>query len=325
MAESKLSGPLDGSFRGVLGSDEFPAERHRYHLYIGRFCPFAHRVMLTRELKELQDFLPISIVRPYPKEDGGWRFPTSDSEYPGSTVDHLFGSKFLHEVYFRSPPAYSEYKGRYSVPVLWDKKTNQVVNHESEDIMRQLNTVFNSFLPENSKVSSLDFYPERLRPEIESISSWLVADLNTGVYKAGFAPDQTSYAKACQTVFAALDRLEAILEHHNGPWILMDSQPTELDLKAYATLIRFDAIYVQHFKLNVGTIRHNYPHLHRYLKHLYWKVEGVKETTNFVHIKENYSKSHTDINPKHITPIGPVPDIEPWTEKDEAWRLTWAT
>ncbi|MCJ1295568.1 hypothetical protein MMC34_007131 [Xylographa carneopallida] len=311
--------PNTVSWRHELGSNDFPIEPDRYYLYVGLFCPFAHRVIITRQLKGLQKFLPMSIIKPYPKEGGGWRFPMTDSEYEDSTVDHLFHSAFLHDVYFKSPPAYSKYEGKYSVPVLWDKKTNQIVNNESEDIMRQLNTAFNDLLPSDSDERHLDFYPELLHQQIDSVNRWLLPDFCGGVYRAGFAPDQESYNKACKVVFASLDRLEELLRSHNGPFIL-DKQMTELDIKAYATLIRLDTIYVQHFKVNIGTIRHNYPIVHRYLKNIYWNVTGVKETTNFRHIKENYSKSHSDINPKAITPLGPVPDIEPWTEIDEAWR-----
>ncbi|MCJ1397287.1 hypothetical protein MMC11_000479 [Xylographa trunciseda] len=311
--------PNTSSWRHELGSKDFPIEPDRYHLYVGLFCPFAHRVLITRQLKGLQKFLPMSVVKPYPKEDGGWRFPDTDSEYEGSTIDHLFHSPFLHDIYFKSPPTYSKYEGKYSVPVLWDMKTNQIVNNESEDIMRQLNKAFNDLLPKGSEERALDFYPEHLREQINSINSWLLPDFCGGVYRAGFAPDQESYNKACMVVFAALDRLEELLKSHEGPYILKE-QMTELDIKAYTTLIRFDTIYVQHFKVNIGTIRHNYPSVHRYLKNLYWNVEGVKETTDFRHIKENYSKSHSDINPKAITPLGPLPDIESWTEKDESWR-----
>ena len=308
--------PNPGSWRNVLGSSEFPAEPNRYHLYVGLFCPFAHRVLLTRQLKGLQEFLPLSIVAPYPKEPHGWRFPSGTDPYPGSTKDHLFDSSYLHEVYFRSPPAYKEYQGKYSVPVLWDKQTNQIVNNESEEIMRMLNTAFNDLLPPDK--AELNFYPSKLQSKIDETNAWLVPNLNSGVYKAGFATDQESYESACRNVFVHLDKLSSILSSSSGPFVLGDLL-TELDLKAYATLIRFDTIYVQHFKLNLGTIRHDYPILNRYLKHLYWKVPGFKETTDFKHIKENYSKSHPKINPLAITPLGPTPDIEAWTEDDEKW------
>lgn len=306
-----------GSWRHTIPSAEFPAAPDRYHLYVGLFCPFAHRVIVTRELKGLQEILPMSIVKPYPKDGGGWRFPLTNEEYPGSTIDHLFHSKFLHEVYFRSD---SEYKGKYSVPVLWDKKTNQIVNNESEDIMRMLNHAFDEFLPEDSAKTKLDFYPQELREEINEVNSWMMPNLNNGVYKAGFAGNQEDYEKNCRIVFQTLDRLEGILATQDSLFVLATKWPTEVDIKLYTTLVRFDTIYQQHFKLMVRSVRHGYPRLNRWLKNFYWNPPGVKETTNFKHIKENYSKSHLDINPKSITPLGPEPDVEPWTQEDERWK-----
>ena len=309
--------PSEGSWRYQLGSPDFPAEPDRYQLYVGLFCPFAHRVLITRQLKGLQSFLPIDVVKPYPKEGGGWRFPASDDEYPGSTVDHLFHSKFLHQVYLKSDP---EYEGKYSVPVLWDKKTNQIVNNESEDIMRMLNTAFNGQLPEGSERRKLNFYPPELKEKIDEINSWMMPNLNLGVYKAGFAATQEDYDKHSTLVFQTLDRLENMLEDSKTVYVL-GSEISEVDIKLYTTLVRFDTIYQQHFKLMLGSIRHNYSRLNRWLKNLYWNVPGIKETTDFKHIKENYSKSHADINPKGITPMGPVPEVEPWTEEDEIWKL----
>ena len=307
----------DGSWRHRLGDSDFPVEVDRYHLYVGLFCPFAHRVIVTRQLKGLQKLLTMDIVRAYPKEDGGWRFPANNDEYPGSTTDSLFHSKFLHEIYFKSD---SEYKGKYSVPVLWDKQTNQIVNNESVDIMRMLNTAFNDFLPSSSVERKLDFYPPELQREIDEVSSWMMPNLNNGVYKAGFAPTQDVYEKNCLIVFETLDRLESMLAKEDCIFILGTPEPTEVDIKLYTTLVRFDAVYQQHFKLMIRSIRHGYPCLNRWLKNLYWNVPGVKETTNFKHIKENYTKSHVDINPKSITPLGPEPDIEPWTKSDQEWK-----
>jgi putative glutathione S-transferase len=309
-------GPSTGSFRATIPSKEHPAAADRYHLYVGLFCPFAHRVLITRHLKGLDKFLPLSVVKPYPKEDGGWRFPSSADEYPGATVDHLFNSKFLHEVYFRSA---KDYSGKYSVPLLWDTQSNVAVNNESEDVMRFLNHGFDELLDDNA-LKSIDLYPSDLRSQIDEINAWLVPELNTGVYKAGFAQDQASYDSAVVAVFKALDKLSDTLAAHGKPYILGDRM-TELDIKAYATLVRFDAIYVQHFKCNLRMIR-QYPTLNRYLKNLHWK-EGWKVTTDFKHIKENYSKSHSDVNPKAITPMGPDPNVEPWTDEDEKWRKGW--
>ena len=253
-------------------------------------------------------------MRPYPKGDEtgwpGWKFPKSDDEYPGSTVDHLFGSSYLHEIYFK---AEGGYKGRYSVPVLWDCEGNTIVNNESEEIMRNLSTGFNELLDE--EWAKVTLYPEHLRAKIDEVGKWMQRDLNTGVYKAGFASDQETYDRNVPVVFAALNKLEKMVAANGGPYIL-GKELTELDVRAYATLVRFDTVYVQHFKCNLGTVRHDYPQLNNWLKNLYWNVEGFRETTDFRHIKENYTKSHADINPKAITPMGPWPDVEEGYERD---------
>lgn len=309
--------PKDGSWRYQLGTTSFPIERDRYHLYVGLFCPFASRVIITRQLKGLQDVLSMDVVKAYPKEDGGWRFPADNNEYPGATVDSLYHSKFLHEIYQKVIP---DYPGPYSVPVLWDKKTEQIVNNESEDIMRMLNTVFNDFLPDQAPERRLNFYRPEKQGNIDEINAWMMPDLNTGVYKAGFAQTQEDYDKNCKMVFKTLDRLEGMLGDYKGLYVLPGDDMTEVDIKLFTTLIRFDTIYQEHFKLMNGSIRHSYPRLNRWLKNMYWNVPGIKETVNFKHIKENYSKSHVNINPKSITPQGPVPDIEAWTAADETWK-----
>lgn len=283
-------------------------------VYPGLFCPFAHRVNLVRHLKGLQDLITISIVRPYPKGDEtgwpGWRFPNSDAEYPGATVDHVFGSKYLHEVYFKAD---EKYAGRYSVPVLWDKQTGTIVNNESAELLRNLQTAFNSLI--SDKDAAISFYPESLRSRIDEICDYMQRDLNSGVYKAGFADSQESYDKNVVPVFACLNKLEKLVAMNGGPFVLGEKL-TEVDLRLYPTVVRFDTVYVQHFKCNLGTIRHDYPQLNNWMKHLYWEIPGFKETTNFLHIKENYTKSHWDINPKAITPMGPYPDVEEGFETD---------
>ncbi|EON65646.1 hypothetical protein W97_04885 [Coniosporium apollinis CBS 100218] len=298
----------DDGWHGVIkpGTD-FAPENGRYHLYIGLFCPFAHRANLVRHIKGLTNFIDISIVRPYPKGDEkgwpGWRFPKDNEEYPRATVDKLFGSQYLHEVYFKAD---KDYKGRYSVPVLWDKKTSTIVNNESTEILRWLPTAFNSLLP--PELTGIDLYPEHLRAQIDSIAEWMQRDLNTGVYKAGFAPDQETYDKNVIPVFGALNKVEEILHQNGGPYVL-GKELTELDVRLYGTIVRFDVVYHQHFKCNLGMVRWDYPVLNEWLKNLYWNVKGFKETTDFLHIKENYTKSHYDINPKAITPMGPFPDV----------------
>jgi glutathionyl-hydroquinone reductase len=314
--QQHLAGSAD-SWHGIIAADSpFTPDKNRYHLYVGLFCPFAHRALLIRHLFNLQEVLPISIVRPYPKgnDDGwpGWQFPKDDAEYPNATTDHLFSSKFLHEVYFKAD---SEYKGRYSVPLLWDKQTDTVVNNESAEILRWLQGAFDGVVETGKK--SMELYPEDLRDVIDEVSVWMQRDLNTGVYKAGFAETQEDYDKNVLPVFAALNRVERMLHENGGPYLL-GRQLTEIDVRAYCTIIRFDPVYVQHFKLNLGTIRGEYPQINNWLKRLYWQVSGFKETTDFKHIKENYTKSHFGINPKAITPMGPFPNIEEGWEEDVA-------
>jgi len=258
-------------------------------MYIGLFCPFAHRANIVRHLKGLQDFIDISIVKPYPKGDEngwpGWRFPGTDDEYPNATVDKLFGSKYLHEVYFKAD---KDYKGRYSVPVLWDKKLNTIVNNESAELLRSLQTSFDHLL--SPELAGLTLYPEPLRAKIDRIAEWMQRDLNTGVYKAGFASTQEEYNKNVPAVFGALNKLEKILFENKGPYVL-GKQMTELDVRLYATLIRFDPVYVQHFKCDLGMIRYTYPILHNWLKGMYWNHEAFRNTTDFKHIKENVSRA----------------------------------
>jgi putative glutathione S-transferase len=246
----------------------------------GLFCPFAQRANLVRHLKNLNEILPMSIVRPYPKGEPGWRF---DETYPNATPDHLFNSRFMHQVYFRDDPAYT---GKYSVPLLWDKKINRIVNNESAEMLRWLPQAFNSI--DDEKTKSQDYYPQDLRTQIDEISPWLTSLICSGVYKAGFVSTQEDYEKNVVPLFAALNKLEALLHTNGGPYIL-GKQLTELDLLAYPTIVRFDTVYVQHFKTNLGMIRHDYPVMNNWLKNLYWSVEGFKESTDFMHIKENVS------------------------------------
>lgn len=238
-----LAGSAD-SWHGIIAPDSpFPPEKERYHLYIGLFCPFAHRANIIRHLFNLQDVLPISVVRPYPKGNDagwpGWRFPPTPDEYPNATVDHLFGSEYLHEVYFKADP---DYKGRYSVPLLWDKRAGTAVNSESAELMRWLQGAFDGVV--DTGRSAMELYPERLRGVIDAVGEWMQRDLNSGVYKAGFAETQEDYDKNVIPVFAALNRVEKMLERNGGPYLLGDLL-TELDVRAYCTIVRFDAVYGQ--------------------------------------------------------------------------------
>ncbi|KAF1988799.1 glutathione S-transferase [Aulographum hederae CBS 113979] len=307
----------DDGWHGVIAQgSQFPPEKGRYHLYIGLFCPFAHRINLLLHLFHLTSLIDISVVKPYPKGDDkgwpGWCFPETDGEYEGATMDKLFGSRWLHEVYFRDDP---EYKGRFSVPMVWDRGGGRVVCNESAELLRWLPTAFTPLLPTPSPQTSLSLYAPHLRPTIDNLSTWIQRDLNTGVYKAGFAPDQETYDKNVLPVFAALNRLEKVAMENGGPYLLGEEM-TEVDVRVFATLIRFDTIYVQHFKCNLGSIRHNYPVLNNWLKNLYWNVPGFRETTDFRHIKDNYTKSHPAVNPRGITPMGPFPHVEEGVETD---------
>jgi putative glutathione S-transferase len=304
-------GPND-SFHGKITPDgPFKPEKGRYHLYIGLFCPFAHRANVIFHLKQLERYAEIdtSITRPYPKGDDngwpGWQFNVKgESPYEGATEEPLFGSRFMHELYFKAD---KDYKGRYSVPVLWDKKLNTIVNNESTELLRDLQTCFNSLLPED--LQSITLYPEPHRKEIDILNDQLQDTLNRGVYKAGFAPDQSSYEAAIPQIFASLNKLECLASQNGGPYLL-GKDLTEVDVRTYATLIRFDVVYVQHFKANLGMLRYSYPTLYNWLKNLYWNHPSFKDTTDFRHIKENYTKSHDKINPRGITPLGPWPDLD---------------
>ncbi|OJJ06662.1 hypothetical protein ASPVEDRAFT_56237 [Aspergillus versicolor CBS 583.65] len=304
----------DGWHGKVTPTGPFKPQPGRYHLYIGLFCPFAHRVNFVRHLKGLTDIIDMSVVMPYPKGDSkgwpGWRFPASDDEYPNATVDKLFGEDYMHKIYFKADP---EYKGRYSVPVLWDRETGTIVCNESLELLRWLPSAFNDFIPESK--ASIDLYPPHLRDKIDSLSSWVLPNICRGVYKSGFAPSQEEYDENVVPLFGSLNKLEKIVSANGGPFIL-GSEMTELDITVYATLVRFDTVYVQHFKCNLGTIRHDYPVLNNWLKSVYWGVEAARDSTDFKHIKENYTKSHYDINPKAITPMGPFPDVEEGVEQD---------
>ncbi|KAI9735455.1 MAG: hypothetical protein M1818_006461 [Claussenomyces sp. TS43310] len=310
---SHRAGTAD-SWHGAVSPDgPFTPKAGRYHLYIGLFCPFAHRANLIRHLKGLTSIIDVSIVQPSSKgEKGwpGWPFPISDEEYPSATVDKLYGSKYLHEIYFRAD---KDYKGRYSVPVLWDSETETIVNNESLDLLRSLQTSFDPLLPEDQRGAV--FYPPHLQSKIDEIVKWMQEDLNFGVYKAGNAPNQEAYDKLVVPVFAALNKLEDMLANTGGPYLLGDTL-TETDLQAYPTLIRFDTVYHGLFKCNLGSIRHDYPLLNNWLKNLYWNVPGFKETTNFKHIKETYVKNFPNHNPQGIISMGPIPDVEKGFEAD---------
>ncbi|KAK2759178.1 S-glutathionyl-(chloro)hydroquinone reductase [Arachnomyces sp. PD_36] len=296
---------------------QFPPEKDRYHLYVSYACPWAHRTLITRKLKGLEDIITFNSVHWHMGEQG-WRFVAPEESLPGeNTVPDPLHPDFTHlrQIYFKVDP---EYKGRFTVPTLFDKKTGQIVSNESSEIIRMFYYEFDDLLPE--KYKNLDLFPEHLRKQIEETNDWVYNDINNGVYKSGFATTQEAYEKNLHTLFSSLDRVEKHLAERfassSSPFYFGDSV-TEADIRLYTTIVRFDAVYVQHFKTNVRDIRSGYPAIHRWLRNMYWDIPAFKDTTQFEHIKKHYTKSHPQINPFGITPVGPDPNI---LAKDEEVR-----
>jgi len=280
----------DSSFRHWIksdGSSAFKPEKDRYHLYVSYACPWAHRTLILRKLKKLEDVISISIVDSIMLENG-WEFHDS----PGSITDNINQKEFLYEIYKLADP---EYSGRVTVPVLWDKKEKTVVNNESSEIIRMLNSEFNEYAD-----NSVDYCPEDLRNEIDEVNSFVYDNINNGVYKCGFATTQEAYENAFNNLFGALNKIEEKLTDND---YLVGNKLTEADWRLFTTLIRFDPVYVGHFKCNLKRIA-DYKNISKYLKHLY-NVPGVKETVNFDHIKRHYYMSHKTINPTGVVPAGP--------------------
>ncbi|KAI9036383.1 glutathione S-transferase family protein [Aspergillus affinis] len=301
-------------FRNWISSKpgaEFPPEKDRYHLYVSYA---SHRTLITRKLKGLEDIISFTSVHWHLAEKG-WRFATQEENLPGeNAVPDPLHPQYTHlrELYFSNDP---EYSGRFTVPVLFDKKTQRIVSNESAEIIRMFYTEFDSLLPQ--QYQSIDLYPSALRASIDATNDWTYNDVNNGVYKSGFATTQEAYEKAVTTLFASLDKIEEHLATTQGPFYF-GSAITEIDIRLFTTIVRFDPVYVQHFKCNVRDIRSGYPAVHRWLRHLYWQVPAFRDTTEFEHIKKHYTKSHKQINPFGITPVGPVPDILPQDEEVRA-------
>ena len=276
----------DGS-AGSSGSAGFKAEADRYHLYVSLACPWAHRTLIFRQLKGLEDMISVSIVHWFMGEDG-WTFAQDD----GVIADSVNQAKFMHQVY---TSADSDYSGRVTVPVLWDKYKNTIVSNESSEIIRMLNSEFDDIgaLPG-------DYYPENLRNEIDTVNERIYHTLNNGVYKSGFATTQAAYEEAVLPLFETLDWLEQRL---NQQRYLIGDDITEADWRLFTTLIRFDAVYFGHFKCNIKRIA-DYPNLSEYLRDLY-QQPGIAETVNMEHIKRHYYSSHESINPSRVVPVGP--------------------
>ncbi|MGB3809250.1 MAG: glutathione S-transferase family protein [Parvibaculum sp.] len=283
----------DGS-AGPTGEEGFKAEAGRYHLYVSLACPWAHRTLIFRKLKRLEDKISITIVDPLMLEEG-W---TITGNFPGTLPDTVNGKTRLHEIYSLAKP---DYTGRVTVPVLWDKTRSTIVSNESADIIRMLNSAFNRLEGVNA---TLDFYPEKLRPEIDRINKVVYDGINNGVYKAGFATTQAAYEDAVTALFDELDSVEARLASQR---YLAGERLTEADWRLFTTLVRFDAVYHGHFKCNLRRIA-DYPSLWNYTRELY-QVPGIADTVNLDHIKHHYYASHRTINPTGIVPLGPIIDF----------------
>ncbi|KAJ3332873.1 S-glutathionyl-(chloro)hydroquinone reductase [Blyttiomyces sp. JEL0837] len=285
------------SFRDSIGSPRFPAEPNRYHLYISLACPWAHRTLIVRALKGLENVIGLSVVD-YLMTKDGWHFSTAE-ETPGAIPDSVNGAKFIKEIYFK---AESNYSGRFTVPVLWDKKEQTIVNNESSEIIRMLNTEFNQW----SSHPKLNLYPTDLAPEIDSINSWIYDEINNGVYKSGFATTQEAYSKNVKILFDALERVE---KHLEGKEWLVGGKFTEADVRLFTTIVRFDPVYHGHFKCNLGTISHSFPNMLTWLRRVY-QIPGIAGTVDMTHIKRHYYMSHIQINPTQVVPLwnGPVLD-----------------
>ena len=267
--------------------DTFNAEAGRYHLYVSHACPWAHRTMIFRELKGLTNMISVSVVHHYMAESG-WTFEPGE----GVIADKVNGTKFLHEVYTKAEP---EYTGRVTVPLLWDKQTNTIVNNESSEIIRMFNSAFDGL-----GATPGDYYPEKLQPEIDTVNERVYHTVNNGVYKSGFATTQEAYEDAVGELFESLDWLEERLSSRR---YLVGEQITEADWRLFTTLVRFDAVYVGHFKTNRKRIV-DYPNLWGFTRELY-QHPGVAETVNMQHIKAHYYRSHESINPTRVVPVGP--------------------
>lgn len=281
----------DGS-AGPSGEGGFKAEAGRYHLYVSLACPWAHRTLIFRKLKGLEDLVGVSIVDPLMLENG-WEFKNGD----GGTQDHLFGSDYLWQVYTRADPGYT---GRVTVPVLFDRERNTIVSNESADIIRMFNTAFDGMTG-----NTLDLAPADLLPEIDALNAEIYDRVNNGVYKAGFATTQAAYEESVTALFEMLDRLEGRLASRR---YLMGARLTEADWRLFTTLVRFDPVYVGHFKCNIRRIA-DYPHLGGYLRELY-QMSGIAGTVDFRHIKHHYYRSHKTINPTGVVPVGPELDLD---------------
>ena len=278
---------------GPTGAGGFKAEAGRYHLYVSLACPWAHRTLIMRKLKGLEDAIGVSVVH-WHMAGQGWEF----REAPGATGDRLYGHEYLYQLYTQAQPGYT---GRASVPVLWDRETRTIVSNESAEIIRMLNRAF-----DRAGARTPDFYPKPLRATIDAVNALVYEHINNGVYKAGFARRQEAYEEAATKLFQTLDDLD---EHLASRRYLAGDQITEADIRLFTTLVRFDAVYVGHFKCNLKRLV-DYPNLWPYARDLF-QQPGIASTVDFHHIKHHYYGSHAAVNPSGIVPVGPLLD---WDE-----------
>jgi len=275
---------------GPSGEGGFKAEADRYHLYVSHACPWAHRTLIFRKLKKLQNITSVSVVSPDMGPEG-WRF----GGFEGATDDHLNAYDYMYRVYQQ---VQADYSGIVTVPVLYDMQQKTIVNNESSEIIRMFNSAFNALTDDKT-----DYYPEALRHDIDEINEFVYHAINNGVYQTGFATTQHAYDEAFLKLFAALDEVEQRLSTQR---YLVGATLTEADWRLFTTLVRFDPVYVGHFKCNLRRIA-DYPHLSNYLRDLYQRP-GIAETVNMAHIKRHYYWSHPTINPTRIVPQGPAID-----------------
>lgn len=279
----------DGS-AGPSGDSGFAAESGRYHLYVSLACPWAHRTLIVRSLKDLEQLIDVSVVSPLMLEQG-WAY----NEAEGSSGDRVHGHQFHHQVYTRADP---DYTGRVTVPVLWDRQRDTIVSNESADIIRMLNSAFDDLTG-----NTLNLYPGSLQKDIERWNERIYPAVNNGVYRAGFATTQDAYEEAYRELFAELDHIDP---HLGGHRYLTGENLTEADVRLFTTLIRFDAVYHGHFKCNRQRLE-DYHHIPGYIRDIY-QLPGIADTVDFHHIKTHYYASHRNINPTGIVPAGPAID-----------------
>ncbi|KAJ8082962.1 S-glutathionyl-(chloro)hydroquinone reductase [Marasmius tenuissimus] len=281
---------------------KFEPEKDRYHLYVALVCPWASRTLIARNLKGLQSIISVTVCSSR-MDSRGWLFDDADPSFLGAEREPFYGFKNIRDLYLKVEP---NFEGRFTVPILWDKKLETIVNNESSEIIRIFNTAFNDMIPD--EYAKVDLYPEDLRGEIDSLNEWVYHSINNGVYRSGFAQKQDAYEANVKGVFEGLDRIEKILAEGSKTYLVGD-RLTEADVRLYATAIRFDVAYHGLFKCNISNIRDGYPNINRWMKNLYWNDKSFSEPIDFQHIKAGYYH-HPDYNPTGIYPVGPIPSIQ---------------